>query len=79
MYRNLRRSIFVLLIVVLVILMLFGLVPGRAACALRPVAYTDYFFAVPGPFYNFDMYILAFGQKFGHSQVGGRTMVWNKV
>ncbi len=23
--------------------------------------------------------ILAFGQKFGHSQVGGRTMAWNKV
>jgi len=57
MSRALGRFAIVLLTVIVVALGLHGFLPGQVAYAMRPVAYTDYFFSEPGPFYDFDMYI----------------------
>jgi hypothetical protein len=57
MQKPLKRSATVLLTNIAITLVLLASLPGQLVYAMRPVAYTDYSFAMPGPFYNFDIYI----------------------
>lgn len=58
MQKRLKRPAAVLAITITITLVMLAALPGRQVCAMRPVAYTNYTFTTPGPFYNLDMYII---------------------